>query len=81
MKLTVVKEVPKKAAYKSILNGYLAEFMKMNVKVVKINFNDREYKCASSCQSAFRRAAIAGGYPVTVTARNKEVYLIRRDMD
>lgn len=80
MKLTVMKEVPEKRSAMKNIVGYLDEFMKMNVKVVKIEYNEKEYSKSTSCQSAFSKAVKRNGYPVTVTCRNKEIFLIRNDM-
>ena len=80
MKLTVVKEVPKTRSIRTNVIGYVEEFMKMNVKVVKIDFNEKEYKSPYSCQGSFTKAIKLLGYPITATTRNKEVFLIRNDM-
>ena len=81
MTLTVVKEVPKRARKKTLIGGYLDEFMRMNVKVVKVDFNEKEYKSAKNCQAAFLNACKRGAYPIKVQIINDKVYLIRKDMD
>lgn len=80
MKLTVVDKVPEKRCARKNIVGYLDEFMKMNVKVVKVEFNKKEYKQIQGCQSSFSKAIKKNGYPVIATQKNKELYLIRNDM-
>ena len=79
MTLTVVKEVPRKA--KKNLRGMLDEFMRMNVKAVRVDFNEKEYAHIHSCDSSFHKAVSAGAYPIDVRMFENCVYLERRDMD
>lgn len=78
MKFVVVNdELPKKRA-RNEMRDLLNEFMNMGVKVVKIE--NHGYKTSKLAYLAFRRARDRHAFPIDVTTRNKEVYLIRRDI-
>ena len=79
MKFVKVKELPKKAKKKRVML-FLEEFVASNIKIAKVEFNESDYCSPSSCQSAFRKSALTGGYPVEVKTVDKVVYLIRTDM-
>lgn len=79
MKFIEVKEVPRKL-YRIDLQNHLEEFMRMNVKIVKVDFNEREYKSAETCRTSFLNAIKRGAFPIDVKCVNKEIYLVRRDM-
>lgn len=79
MKFVEVKEMPRKL-YNENLQMRLKELMKMNVKIVKVDFNEREYKNTETCRAAFNKAVHRGAFPIDVKTVNKEIYLVRRDM-
>ena len=56
----------------------LDEFMKMDIKSVRLE--DHGYKTSKLAYMAFRRAAERWVFPIDVSLRNDEVYLIRRDI-
>lgn len=62
------------------VQAYLTEFMNMNVKAVKVEFREDEYKSARYCMTSFWKSARSGCFPIDVRLRNGEVYLVRRDM-
>ena len=74
-------EVPKKKG-----RGYhhledeLNEFMKMNVKAAKVAWTELEYKNVRSCYEGLLKAAKRFNFPVYVTTRKGEVFLVRRDI-
>lgn len=72
-------ENPTKKKYTK-LEGYLREFINMDVKVVTVHFDEHEYKSASSCYKSLYNAIRRYTLPVDVVLRNGEVYLVRRDM-
>lgn len=81
IKFVAIEGLPRR---KNKTNGYvdgmLQEFMSMNVKFAKVEFDAKDYKNPASCQSVYYKAIKAGAYPITVKCINKEVYLIRRDL-
>ena len=70
-------ELPKRKYHK--LEGLLNEFMNMNTKIVKVEFED-EYKSAKTCRDTFAISAKRYCLPIYAQMNNGEVYLIRRDM-
>ena len=79
MKFTAVKELPSTRKYNP-LDVYFKEFMAMNVKIAKVDFEDREYTSLKTAQSTLYNSARNRGYPITVAVRNNEIYFVRRDM-
>ena len=79
MKFVEVKELPRRTVKKHVI-GYITEFMNMNVKIVKVEFNDREYKTVGSAQSSFYKCITNLGFPVKAKIIDHELYLIRKDM-
>ena len=74
-------EVPKKRSNKMYkLEAGLKEFMAMNVKVAKVTWTDIEYKSSRSCYESLHKAAKKFGFPIDVTTRKGEIFLIRRDI-
>ena len=79
MRFTVVEKVPGKAIKKN-LRHIFDEFVNMDVKFAKFEFNENEYKHANSAYNNLTRAARKYGYPVNVHVRENEVYFERRDI-
>lgn len=80
MKFVEVKEVPEtyRRTCKGELRDRLQEFMNMNLKVVKIE--DHRYKSTSAAYKALHCAVKRWVFPIDVTTRKGEIYLIRRDI-
>ncbi len=74
MKLIPVETVPRRWG-RHHLQDLIAEFVKSDAKVVRVDFNEHDYKSAISCQSCLRVAAKRSGYPVKVMRREKNVFL------
>lgn len=78
MKMVKVKEMPSRINHD--LQGYIAEFMKMNTPIVQVKLAPGEYanmKTAQSCMiSAINRAKV----PVKTKVRDGKMYLVRTDM-
>ena len=79
MKFVEVTEVPVKKQYHPLKSKW-EEFMAMNVKVVKVDLDENEYKTIDGARSVMAISVKRMGYPITVTKRGDEIYLIRRDM-
>ena len=56
------------------------EFMRMNIKVAKVDFKEREYKNTTIAYHTLHRACKRHAVPITVRMRNGEVYMVRTDM-
>lgn len=79
MKLVQVEAIPEGRARHS-LNAAWKEFMGMNVKVAKAELDVDEYKSVEVAATVWTASIKRFGYPITVTRRNNEIYLIRRDL-
>lgn len=56
------------------------EFMVMQIKAVRLNFNRDEYKDTRSATQTLRTFAKSHGLPVRVLHRMNDVYFVRTDM-
>lgn len=79
MKFTVMEELPRKREYNP-LGKYLEEFMRMNVKVVRVDIDAHEYSHPKVCQTTLYFAIKRRALPIKVSMRSDKVYLIRTDM-
>ena len=82
MRFVTIKEneVPRgKRMYK--LEGELKEFMAMNVKYVKVQFTNIEYKSALTCYSSLAKAIKRYSLPIRAFTYKGKLYLERTDMD
>jgi hypothetical protein len=90
MKFVVVDELPKnrrggaKPRFKHEYNSvrtYLEEFVNMDVKYVRVEFNEGEYSSLASLRTTLYDAiARTPDMPVKAVLRDGCVYLIRTDM-
>lgn len=84
MRFTVLKEneIPGRGRCKKTkLEAELTEFMKMNVKCVRVVFTELEYKNVASAQGCLSKAAKRHAFPIDVFSREGKLYLMRTDMD
>ena len=87
MRFVPVEKIPeinypdgeKKCIYKPI-RKYIEEFMKIGIKIAKVELNDDEYRDYESARVVFSNAVKRHCFPIDVVIRNKEVYLVRRDI-
>ena len=79
MKFVEVKELPGRTIKKDLV-AYVEEFMSMNVKIAKVDFNDREYRSARSAYSSFHKTSHRLGYPISIRMISNELFLVRNDM-
>lgn len=84
--MTFTKTRIPKRRYGSLGRGYklfweLNEFVNMNVHCVKVTFADDEYSNLKSAQNSIAASAKRFGFPVKATIINKEMYLVRTDME
>lgn len=80
MKFTKVDTMPGRRLSKKSLKPVFDEFMNMNVKIAKVEFNDREYKNASVAYNVLTHAVKRHCVPIKVHFRNNEIYFERRDI-
>lgn len=77
MKFVKVDVVPKRRHGRHDLQGLLGVFMNSGNKIVKVDFNDRDYALPNVCANCIRVAIKRLGYPIKVMQRDKEVYLVK----
>lgn len=63
------------------LKSYLDEFMKMNVKYAKVEFENGEYSNWRAAYESLRHSIERAVLPIDVKMRVYGVYLIRRDLE
>lgn len=74
MKLIPVNEIPRRRG-RHHLQDLIKEFVESDVKIVKIDFNDHDYKSSKVCRSCLGVAAKKSGHPIKVSLREGEVFL------
>ena len=82
MRFTVWKEEIPGRIYNRMgkLEAELREFMAMDVKTVKVVYTAHEYKRYKTCYEALYRTVKRLGLPIQVVTRDKEIFLIRKDI-
>ena len=85
MRFIEVKEIPESKKNKPVVEYHklaaeLEEFIRMNVKYVKVVFGQNEYLHHDGGRLCLIRAANRNGYPIKVVTRGKDLYLIRTDI-
>ena len=63
------------------IEGEFKEFLKMNVKIVKVTFTKNEYSSAKSCYNSLYKAAKRLAIPISVKFRDGVVYLINNEIE
>ncbi len=79
MKFVEVKDIPNRKRHHR-LKDYWDEFMCMNVKTAKIDFDIYEYSNPDVARSVIANSIKRFGYPIDINKRGNEIYLIRRDI-
>lgn len=79
MKLVQIEYVPEIKQNHRLKDAW-DEFMGMNVKIAKAELDTNEYRSVSVAASVWSVSIRRYGYPINVTRRGDEIYLIRRDM-
>lgn len=80
MKFTRVNEMPKGRTSPRSLDKYFEEFMRMDVKVVKVDFTDHKYASLNNAARTLKVSATRRGYPIDVHNRDGQIYFVRTDM-
>ncbi len=74
MKLIPVNEIPERRGQHR-LQDLIKEFAESDAKIVKIDFNNHDYKSSKVCRSCLSIAAKRSGHPIKVSIRGEEVFL------
>lgn len=80
MRFTEMKDGLPKRSYNK-LDKYLEEFVRMNVKVARVDLEEREYANPSVARSVIGVACKRWAVPVKAVLRDEKVYLVRTDME
>lgn len=83
MKFVKVDKLPESnrrytSAYK--VEARIQEFMNMNIKIARVDYNESDYKSIKTAYTGFKNACKRYVAPIDVKVVNKELYLIRRDI-
>ena len=62
------------------LKDCIDDFRSMNVKIAKIDLDENEYSNINVARSVIGVSIKRFGYPVDITKRKGELYLVRRDI-
>lgn len=73
-------EIPKFWKPRSKIDAELTEFMRMNVKCVRVTFGENEYSSVKSAQNILNTGAKRTGFPIKARQRKGKLYLVRTDM-
>lgn len=79
MKFVEVEKVPGRRENHRLKDKW-DEFMAMNIKVAKIELDENDYKSIATARSVMSVSINRYGYPITITRRGNDLYLVRRDM-
>ena len=79
MKFVEVEKVPGQRTNHRLKDKW-DEFMAMNIKVAKIELDENDYKSITTAKSVMAVSIKRYGYPITITRRGNDLYLVRRDM-
>lgn len=84
MKFVEIESIPEKGKHRRArcknLKHLFDEFMNMNVKFAKFEFNDSEYISARSAYDILGPTAKRLGLPISIHERHGELYFERRDI-
>ena len=75
MKMTPVKEVPKRGISNNPLQSVIEEFVKSEHEIVMIEWKDTNYKSPTVMNAVFYAAIKRSGYNIKVSLRGEAVYL------
>lgn len=75
MKFVEVNEIPMEKRGWHPLQDMIEEFVNSDIKIVKVDFDERDYKSLKTCDNSFRVAVKRSGHRVKVMQRNGELYL------
>lgn len=77
LKMEKVEKVPEVSRSKKKLQQFIEEFVNGDAEVVKIHFDDTDYKSAKVCCSALRLAIIRSGHKIKVFKRGEDAYMAK----
>lgn len=77
LKMEKVNEVPEVSNAKKKLQQFIEEFVNDDAEVVKIHFDETDYKSAKVCCCSLRLAIIRSGHKIKVFKRGEDVYMAK----
>lgn len=83
MEFVPIKELPKsdwRRNPRRDIRAKLDEFMKMNVKIALVTFNEGEYLSSYSACESLRGCIYRAEYPIAVSSVQDQVYFVRTDI-
>lgn len=80
MKLTKVDKIPEERVPQHSNKHILEEFLNMNTKIVKVERGEHDWKNFESARACLLNSVKRFGFPITVTVRAGEVYLINKSI-
>lgn len=75
MKFVKVNDIPKNERGWHSLQDMIEQFVNSDIKIVKVDFDEHDYKSLKSCDNSMRVAVKRSGHRVKVVQRNGELYL------
>lgn len=80
MRFVEVAKIPQKIrATNHKLEHELLEFMRMDIKTARVEFDEYEYSSIDSLRVCLKVVCSRIGLPIAVKMNNGEVYLVRSD--
>lgn len=79
IRLNVIEKIEGPRGYCK-MKPILDEFMKTNVKMVKLSYDEGEYKNGKSLGGSLYGAVRRENYPIKIRVVQNQVYLVRTDM-
>lgn len=83
LRITPVEELPKNIRTPSQSHDLVKifdEFMGMSCKFAKVHIDRDDYACIHKCADSFRSAVLNYKYPINITIRQGDLYLVKKDI-
>lgn len=82
MRFVEVESVPEYnlRSPKKPLKELLEEFVRSNIKCAKFIFDETEYSRCENARQALLRSCKFGAFPIAISVRGNDIYLIRKDI-
>ena len=77
LKMEKVEKVPEVSNSKKKLQQFIDDFVNSNAEVVRVHFEETDYKSANVCCSCLRTAIARSGHKIKVFKRGDDVYMAK----
>lgn len=77
LKMEKVEKVPEVSNSKKKLQQFIEDFVNGDAEVVKVHFEETDYKSADVCCSCLRIAITRSGHKIKVFKRGEDVYMAK----